>query len=565
MKRAHEAIVRVVLIGTAMLAGAGASHAQITSPTSIPLHLFQENPSSNGIWRLGINVGIGSGAPQLYLFDTGSSLFNAVYNQSWWPGFTASPSTNNAPSSSLPTSVRYCYGTGACRGYEGNIVQVPSLSFYGWGATSPSATLSAAPGFQVNAVYAHLQDGVPTSVVGATSPPIEGYFYGTFGAADFVSLHNGYNAGGVLGQTMMSGAGARQGYVVSANGQKNPTSDVNGPQQINGQTVTVGGQSRPVTGCSPCVTVGLTPEILGQFMVATPGTSGLPGMVPWTQSGSSTFPNPYGTGPGNNSTSEFGSNYTVTLKSAAGQTFTVTGRGLLDTGTANLLLSSGFNVPALSGNGTSIDPGVTLTVGGATAGGGAVSGLANAAAVTLTAQPSTTPNTLPANNAYHATFAAGTTNTIGLSFFLQNSVLYDLTDQAVAYTPFFVTAAPVATTANGPLVIGGANVPLGLAGVVSGAGGLTIGSGGAAQLSAANTYTGVTTIAAASTGMPAGQLLISGPGSIASSAGVVNNGILDISRAWAPVSIQSLSARDRSIWVARISPSPTAAAPLLAR
>jgi hypothetical protein len=30
------------------------------------LQLFQENASTNGIWRLGVNAGINSGAPQLY-------------------------------------------------------------------------------------------------------------------------------------------------------------------------------------------------------------------------------------------------------------------------------------------------------------------------------------------------------------------------------------------------------------------------------------------------------------------------------------------------------------------
>ena len=56
------------------------------------------------------------------------------------------------------------------------------------------------------------------------------------------------------------------------------------------------------------------------------------------------------------------------------------------------------------------------------------------------------------------------TNTIGISFFLQNSVMHDLTNQMIGYTPFFVTDAPLATTLNGPLIVNGTNVPLGLAG-----------------------------------------------------------------------------------------------------
>ncbi|MBV8409008.1 MAG: autotransporter domain-containing protein, partial [Alphaproteobacteria bacterium] len=114
-------------------------------------------------------------------------------------------------------------------------------------------------------------------------------------------------------------------------------------------------------------------------------------------------------------------------------------------------------------------------------------------------------------------------------------MLYDLSDQAIAYTPFFVTTANLATTANGPLIVDGTNVPIGLAGVVSGPGGVTVSSGGALQLSATNSYTGPTTIAAG------GQLLVSGPGSIASSSGVINNGVFDITRGWQAETIQALT------------------------
>ena len=55
---------------------------------------------------------------------------------------------------------------------------------------------------------------------------------------------------------------------------------------------------------------------------------------------------------------------------------------------------------------------------------------------------------------------------------MQNSVLYDLAGQPVAYSPNFVTDANITTTP--PLVIDGSSVPLGLAGVISGAGGLSI-------------------------------------------------------------------------------------------
>ena len=156
--------------------------------------------------------GIAGGAPKPYIFDTGSSLFNAAYNPAWWGTVPAS--------SSLQTTVVYCYGSGAggCRGYTGNIVEVPSLGFYATSTSSTAAvTLSAAPGYQVNAVYKHNdptttppenQDFPAYFQSGNPPPPVQGYFYGTFGAANFASEarvvgqtgSSGFYVGGVLGR-----------------------------------------------------------------------------------------------------------------------------------------------------------------------------------------------------------------------------------------------------------------------------------------------------------------------------------------------------------------------------
>ena len=155
-------------------------------------------------------------------------------------------------------------------------------------------------------------------------------FYGTFGAGNFATnvevvpsadgrggTPTGYYAGGVLGQTIVSGV--TQGYVVAANSQKNPVSSINGPQQVNGIYVTIGGQTmQPVTECSPCVTVGLTKEMLGQFWAAPPTNGGSAGVVPWAETGGGTFPNPYGGAVGNNSSKEMGTYYKVTLTAPGG-------------------------------------------------------------------------------------------------------------------------------------------------------------------------------------------------------------------------------------------------------
>ena len=531
----RTASFRTALTMALLFCVVAAAHAQPQSPTSIPLQLLQQNnfttglPNPNGNWALGINVGINGGAPRTYLFDTGSSLFNAVYTPAFWPGFTptASSSTGNAPASTVAngSGLSYCYGGGSngCTGYQGNIVQAPTLDFYTppvGGQQTHAASLSASPGYQINAIYNSLTNGNPTLVAGATSPTVRGTFYGTFGASDFVNQQSVYHSGGVLGQTIVSGL--TQGYVVAANGQTNPVVGTsNAPQQANGQKVLMGGSPtrQAVTPCSPCVTVGLTPQMLGQFAPVNPGTAMAPtGLVPWTAGAArNSFPNPYGGATGNNSSTEFGAQYIVNLTGAPAA---AASGGILDTGTLDMTLARTLG----SGNTNS----GTLTVTGA-AGGTAIPGLTTASIVLDTSSPIT----------YNATVSQVNTNTIGISFFLQNSVLFDLSNQAVGYTPFFVTDANLATTAGGSLIVDGTNLPLGLAGVISGAGGVTINNGGAVQLSATNSYTGATTIAGS------GALYISGPGSIAASSGVVNDGTFDISRSWNPISIQNLTGAGR--------------------
>ena len=546
------------LLAVGSLVSSAALAQSPTGPVHIPLELLPVQGGGVIQYRMGINVGINGGAPRLYLFDTGSALFNAAYTESYWPGITPSrdASIGRAPLSTVPngSGVQYCYGgdLSSCRGWQGNIVQVGQVSFYD-ASSNLVSSVSASPGYQVNAVYNQYNGGTPTLITGTTVPVEEGVFYGVFGAGQFTAAAaNGpYTAGGVLGQTIVSAPGIMQGYVVAINGQANPASTVNPPQPQpsasgNPLNVTIGGVRQPVTSCSPCVTLGLTPQMLGQFAPFQPSGTTVPGLVPWTSVGTN-FPNPYGSGPGNVASTEFGYRFAVRLTSPSGVTAAVQALTLLDTGTRGFTLALGLNQPGLTTtyNGTTyVQGGVTLTASGL-ANGLAVSGLPTSAAVI--SDPGYSPIT------YQAGFDSGlngpgATSTIGLSFFLQNSVMFDLSNNAVGYTPFFVTDANLVTTANGPLIVDATNVPLGLAGVISGPGGVTVNPGGQLQLSATNTYTGVTTIAGAAGGLPAGQLLIAGPGSIAASAGVVNNGVFDISRAWVQtalgfgnVGIQTLS------------------------
>ncbi|MDP1961525.1 MAG: autotransporter domain-containing protein [Reyranella sp.] len=546
--------IRTALAGAALACAISpAVRAQAPQPISIPLQLIYTGESSPfpAQWRLGINVGINNAIqPRTYLFDTGSSLFNAAYinSPSYWPGITPPPG-GSYPASTVSdgNGVIYCYGgsdPSTCRGYQGNIVQATSLQFYT--ASLPgqpqtlASSLAASPGFQINALYNQMTNGQPTSIVGTTTPIEQGVFYGVFGAGAFTTnpaSNPGYTAGGVLGQAMVSGV--TQGYVVAANGQVNPvtTGPKNPPQQVNGQDVLLGSNPNPqaVTTCSPCVMLGLTPQLLGQFAAVNPGTTAVTatvptGLIPWSATGPGNFANPYGGVTQNNATAEFGVRLNVALTDAA-DALSTTAAGLLDTGTAGNTLSTLFqNQPGISGS-SSVNGGVTLAVTGMNPDGSAIPGLTTSSELLRNYNSNVAVN-------YTAQFDSrtpGTTNTIGLGFFLQNSVLFDLDNQAIGYTPYFVTDASLATTSSGPLVVNGNNLPLGLAGVISGAGGVTIDRGGNVQLSATNTYSGATAIA------PGGKLLVSGLGSITGSSGVVNDGTFDISRAWAPVGIRTLS------------------------
>lgn len=404
------------------------------------------------------------------------------------------------------------------------------------------------PGFQVNAARVYT-DATKDSVVTYyfpeyfSNPPTkdkpvqEGLFYGVFGSRISVDLLNKntcgsdcYVAGGVLGQAIIPGA-ARQGFVVAANGQgivvdPQATQPSPTPPQQN-VNVSIGGTTRDVTTCNPCVTVGLTPEIIGQFApVAMPTENSAPGLIQWlpptADNPAPSFPNPYGSGTTpNNSAPTNAMYFTVTVKADhhSSKDTTATAITLLDTGTKYYSLSSAFGDIKDSYSGT-------IEITGLTPNPGPITGLPTAKS-TFYGKP--VPD-------YYVK-GSGTTNTIGIPFFTLNSVMFDLTDKATGYTPFFVTTANLDTT-GGPLTVTKDNVPLGLAGIISGSGGVTIDKGGSAQLSAINTYTGPTQINGVTGDQ--GILLISGLGSIAASSYVESNGVFDISRAWAPVSITDL-------------------------
>ena len=543
------------LIGLALaLCANGAAFGQYMPTQSLNIPLSYTSLGDNA-YRLAIQVGINGGPLQPYLFDTGSPGFNAAFNPTTWGGYSSF--TTSAPLSPYANgnNVQFCYGStsapGTCRGYLGNILQIPSLSFQNPAGGTTTLDTPAGGGFVMTAVTSDNSNGGPVlnypnyfcgtlsySCPGNPNPvaPEAPSFYGIFGAGNFTYSVGGCSTavtlptactsfvgppitvGTVLGQITVNNPNVvAQGYVVAANGQSNPGNTSNGNPPTGNTLVTIGGNAGvEVTNCNPCVTVGLTPQILGQFAPVGPPSDkkNNPGLISWTKE-SAPFPNPYGTTQGNNASIETGVNLLVSVTGPGG-TQSQVAPGLFDTGTPNVSLNH-----SLSGAG-SPPTGVTITA--QQPDGSSIPGL-----------QTVVMDMNPPNGSYSADYIEKTHNTIGLPFFMQNSVLFDLSGKAIGYTPFFVTDAPLVTTANGPLIVSDANVPLGLAGVISGPGGVVIQNGGLVQTSATNTYTGATTINAG------GSLLVSGPGSIARSSGVTNDGVLDISRAWAPVTISSLT------------------------
>lgn len=486
--------------------GLAAVPPTLSQSLDIPLQLVDAGPGA-GV-RLIINVGIGGAPAYPYLFDTGSNLFNAAYLPP--SGKMLSANFGNVPSSmaNLPTGVTYGYTDGSS--YVGNFVTVSSLSFYQTATSnSPSVVLNAVTpsgaqgSFVINAVTNRCAAGSGYTApncppinggpfMGMTTPnqlPLEangsafGGIYGTFGAGNFTDVTgasdhasiSGVAYGSVLGQAVVQNTTA--GYIVAANGY--PLRDVatTTGMPVTGATTNGPQVGQNVPSCSPCVILGLTPQLLAQFQQVNALAAG---------SEPANFPNSGAPSSGRGAAL----NVTVSVTSN-GTTTSWTQPTLFDSGTAYYNLHNPNNA------------------------------ISNVSSVTIA---DTQSNTAFSSGPYSVTVGSGNTNTVGIPFFLENSVLYNLQGQVVAFTPNFVTDTPIVTTPASPLIIGSNSVPLGLAGVISGSGGLSITSGGSATLSGTNTYTGATTI----TG---GTLALVGTGSIASSSSVAvaNNGIFDIS------------------------------------
>jgi autotransporter-associated beta strand protein len=516
MRRVFRTSASLLGVALACAVAQGAAAQSVDIPLNYALNTFRNFGGSipGPVVILTINVGVNGGAAQAYAFDTGSAVFltpNGVFS-----------GTPLAPNVDIDTY-------GGIHTFGGDLYQIPasSLKFYAaQGATSGGVTLSSSGVYNVGS-YTTLNGGNPgmqpfgTAVVGA---------FGADPQAFTITPNGGtpIGMGGILGQTLLPNT--TPGYVVSANGQSLAALNLQLGTSIPGGPVTNAPQAirtvpQSVTSCNPCVTVGLTPALVAQFLPLNTVTS-TPLGIQFPNSNVESF----------NKFVPF--NFTLSSPLA-----TLTSQSVsLDSGFTDIHL---YTSPTTYPTGY---PNPVLTISANSGGTQEAFNVINE----NTPPPSTVPSPYTLVN---TNTTAAETSFLGIGFFVQNSVLYNLAGQQVGYSPNFVTDATISTTAASPLVIGASSVPLGLAGVISGPGGVFITNGGSASLSGTNSYTGPTSVSG-------GYLALLGPGSIAASSGinVSAGGIFDISGTNNGASIRSL-AGDQSgmVWLGSQTLTLTAA------
>lgn len=501
------------------------------TPTTIPLDVIVEPDGTRSYERLGINIGVNGAAPREYIFDTGSTEFNIAVG----PGAKSQPWFPFLPGVAVHWAKPAEYGDGS----YGNLAKsttVGSFQFYRRGDQAPSASFLTPQGMPVTlntGTYATDDSMEP----GHERGRLVGYwtaessflfssgmhtleeidFYGLtpedlMDWGDFFPVYidataqqqldqgmgpldgGGYDLFGIFGAGDFGGDSVlgnltKSGYIVAANAQ------VGKPQNC--------------TGCEHVI-LNLTPALRAQFISQVPWSEGSAGVSPL--SGAPV------------SASQFDLAFAYTLD---GGKYTVTLPTLLDSGTGEIFLNDADLLKNAAGHIDAdhfIAPGGTLTMTGVATG----------------AQPTSVQTGSIYEGDQSNVVVAGSnpyiepgTALYGISFYFNNSVMYDLENKLTGYTPFFVSIDPISTDAKGYSVTD-SMAPQGIAGIISGKGPFEVAASGKAQLTGANTYTGATLID------KNGWLGLAGPGSIATSSGVRADGIFDISRSAGPVFVQSL-------------------------
>lgn len=497
-----------VWLAAGLMAGTS-TNALADDPIMMPLVHLNQNPDTREYSRLGVWVGINGSAPRLYMFDTGSDQFNGQVD----------PKANVRPVSEAQV---YAYGDGT----YGNLVQqveADKLSYHP--SKDESSVFDSSSkhylGRTVDIIYTKNSSQLNDDVKLSNEPVRDGtgkiltdsngnpYFadlnarkkieigspaesdgtFGTFGAGDFIykSSANSNAVGGVT----------TSGYVVAANAN------------LDGATT---------PGCAPCNIINLNPNLRAQFA----------SLIPWgTNNDGSGSERPNFPGSGAHASNQYEGNYEYTFKftvNGVRKTVTINGPILLDTGTPNAVyLSQTEAIEKLKAAGLDIkenndrDPNNGIIDGFSVQKRGDGESFFEFKNIKL--------SRLSGED-------KGSGLILGLPFFHNNSVIYDLENQATGYSPYFVSANNFTTDAAGVDAFQlnrvtaqtGSEGWLGLAGVVSGSGALTLDPKTNVRMTNTNTYTGATYIE------DDALLFLAGMGSIEQSAKVVVNGTLNISQ-----------------------------------
>lgn len=221
---------RAALLGAILGGICGSAFAQ--QPIIVPLALVDiKNDPSSPDYKLGIWVGLGGGAPQLYEFDTGGKGLWASYEKTedlnagvnqWWGAFE-----------DLHHDIHDTYSSGIT--YHAKIVSA-NVQIYGnqyspgTGNSAGSLAVQSTSGVE----FAQIEDadkaGDPSyaaswnAAVKAGQPALETQFYGDFGVSLQVKSEGQKEIFSVLPQLIP--AGLTNGFIVSAGPRGNATPQV---------------------------------------------------------------------------------------------------------------------------------------------------------------------------------------------------------------------------------------------------------------------------------------------------------------------------------------------------
>lgn len=514
-----------------------------TNPYWVPNSPENPHPNESYQWyRLIIGIGLNGGKAEQLVFDTGSTKLNIDAGQNYLNVPWLPLRNEAAPKLSAPLF----YGDGTY-GNQGARATMSSVEFYRIGDDLDSTTqVTQFTSPHKIPVTLNIKDVASGKSLGPTGIPGKVVYYqvpdfGVISEKAYLlysrhpellgpSARKVWSAAVPLYEDLGQQQRIDQGDVGGIFGA-GPfgAQSVLGQMTASGYVVAANAQPGTPESCGSCahVIMNLNPSIRAQF----------DSIVPWDGGSSGTFPLSGAPVQKN----QFGQIFTYTL----GNGTTVRLPTLLDSGTPELGTIYDDDVLAEEIAAGHIDPDAHPN----DAGTGNAQG--NVAANLQLVMTGDAPGAKPTSLTTASPFFGYTPNMLkvtstdgldpdqpvmlsGIQFFFANSVMYDLENKSTAYTPFFVSVAPISTSGAGH-AIDRTMAAQGIAGVISGTGPLNIGADAAAQLSNINTYTGATQV------QKSGWLGLAGPGSIAASSGLQADGTFDISRAAGAALVQSLS------------------------